>query len=1075
MPGNPGAAAGGGDGIDPTIAPFTADHTPQPGSTTSVTGTGTDPGLSGTGADRAPGVPAAEVANRRGGLPGGPDRAFAPDGLDADQTVAPEAADPDRTVAPGPADPDETRPPDPAAERTFAPVAADGEVTFPPGGRTSAAGGALPPGTKLGTRYTILKLLGRGGMGAVYQAYDDELGVAVAIKTILTGEGSDEYTRRDQVSRFKSELLLARQVTHKNVVRIHDLGEFRGLKYITMSYVAGETLTSLIRRVGPLPVPQALALARQIADGMAAAHEVGVVHRDLKPDNVMVTPDGQALIMDFGIASSSETARDGGQIVGTISYMAPEQATGRPVDVRADIYAYGLICYDMLLGRRRLKAYEQPMDELRARFEAPPPALRNARVDVPLALETIVMKALQPAPEARFADVLALRDALSSLTDDGELKPIEVPKKRWPAVAASVLVTAMAASAGWWYVTPPVVVEKAPVSVLVADFENKTGDPVFDGVVEQALGLGIESASFVTQYPRRDALRVAAGIKPDARLDEQTARLVALREGVARVLVGTVEPDGSQFRITARLLAGGNEEAPDEPTLSVRAPDRNGVLAAVGRLAGEVREALGDEKVGEAIAGTQETFTAASLEAAAAYAKAQELQVAGRVEAAIGQYQETLRLDPEMGRAYSGLAAQYTNLGRTADAEANYQQALARLDRMTDREKYRTRGSYYLFARKPELAAQEFRALVQAYPADSTGLSNLALASFYRRDMTTALDEGRRAAAIFPNNVLRRSNAALYALYAGRFDEAIDAAAAVHALNPSHVKAFVARALSQLALGRVDEARASYQALAATGAAGASFAAAGLADLAMFEGRFADAASTLVPAIEADLAAQNVTGAALKRVALARVRLAQGDTVAAAREAQAALATAESDTIRAAAGLVLAVDGREGPAEQLAGTLATRLEADPQAYGRLILAELALARGRPREAVEYAREAQKLSDTWLGRVLLGRAYLGISAFPEAYTELEAALKRVGEAAAVFLDDVPTLALLPPTYVYMGQAQAGLGSPASSSSFATYVELRGGGDPHPMLAEARARMTRPDPSAAPVAPPRPPAP
>ncbi|MEP7118621.1 MAG: serine/threonine-protein kinase, partial [Acidobacteriota bacterium] len=358
MPIEPAAGAGAGGDFDPTIAPFTADHTPNPSTTTSITGIESAVGLGALGPD---------------------------------ETVASAAIDRDRTIDTGVGDPDQTRPPDAAdLDRTYAPATADGDLTFPPGGAPPEPGGALPPGTKLGTRYTILKLLGRGGMGAVYQAYDDELEVAVAIKTILTGKGSDEFTRRDQVSRFKSELLLARQVTHKNVVRIHDLGEFRGLKYITMSYVAGETLTALIKRVGPLPVPQALALARQIADGIAAAHAVGVVHRDLKPDNVMVTPDGQALIMDFGIASPSESAKGGGEIVGTISYMAPEQATGQPVDARADIYAYGLICYDMLLGRQRLKKHEKPMDELRARFAAAPAAVRTVRSDVPEAFESVV-------------------------------------------------------------------------------------------------------------------------------------------------------------------------------------------------------------------------------------------------------------------------------------------------------------------------------------------------------------------------------------------------------------------------------------------------------------------------------------------------------------------------------------------------------------------------------------------------------------------------------------------------------------------------------------------------------------
>ncbi len=1015
MPNDPDALTGLGEDAPP-LPPFTADRTPQPSATTSIT-------------DALPLGGVRRVVD-------------------------------DETRAPAP------RPGEPDWDRTFAAAPGDdAERTIAPPNSAYVPGAPLLPGTKLGTRYTILKTLGQGGMGAVYQAYDDDLGVAVAIKTILQAESADEHTLRDQVNRFKSELLLARQVTHKNVVRIHDLGEVSGLKYITMSYVAGDTLAARIARSGPMPVAETLALARQIADGMAAAHEVGVVHRDMKPENVMVTADGQALIMDFGIASSSQHgATDSGQIVGTIAYMSPEQATGRTVDVRADLYAFGLIVYDMLLGRTRQQPFATPIEELRSRFEVPPPAIRAQRPEVPAALEAVVMRCVQPAVADRYADTPALIAALNALNDDGTLRPVEVPKKRWPAVAASVVATALVGALAWWYVTPPVVVDKAPVSVLIADFQNRTGEPVFDGVVEQALAPGIESASFVTAYPRRDAQRVAAGITAGATLDERMARLVALREGVARVLVGAVDRAGNGYRITARLIDGTSEQAPEVASLTVEAADRSAVLSSVGRLAGDVREALGDDQV-EHGAGASESFTAASLEAAAAYAKAQELQSAGREEDAIAQYRETLRLDPDMGRAYSGLAARYANLGRTSEADANYQEALARLDRMTDREKFRTRGSYYLFSRKPDLAAQEFRALVKAYPADSTGLSNLALVSFYQRDMAEALDQGRRAAAIFPNNVLRRSNVSLYAMYAGKFDEAIEASTAVHALNPSHVKAFVSRALSQLALGHPDEARTTYEALAATGAAGASFASAGLADLAMYQGRFADAATLLLAGIDADAAAGNATAAARKRVALAEVRLAQGNGAAAVKEAEAALAAVEADTVKAAAGRVLAAAGRGPQAELVAGALATRLEADPQAYGRLILAELALARGQPRQAVDYARDAQKLADTWPGRVLLGRAYLGLSAFPEAYTEIEAAQKRLGEATAVYLDDVPTLGgVLPPVQYAMGLAQTGLRSPAAGGSFAAYVAMRGAGDPHPLLDAARQRATASEASA-----------
>jgi tetratricopeptide (TPR) repeat protein len=934
----------------------------------------------------------------------------------------------------------------------------DPELTHLPKPSTYTAGAPLVPGTKLGPRYTVLKLLGRGGMGAVYQAYDDELGVAVAIKTILHDAGSDAYTRQDQVSRFKSELLLARQVSHKNVVRIHDIGEVEGLKYITMSYVAGETLAALVRRVGPLPVPQALALARQIAEGMAAAHEVGVVHRDLKPDNVMVTRDGQALIMDFGIAHSPDTSPRHPErgMVGTIPYMAPEQTRAGVVDARADIYAFGLMVYDMLLGPQRRKAFTDPMEELRSRLNAAPPPVRAVRADVPEAFEAVIARATRPKPSDRYADTQELRAALAALTDTGHLRPVERPRAQWPAAVASVAVTLLAATGAWWWFAPRPEVQHAPVSVLVADFENRTGDPVFDGVVEQALGLGIEGASFVTVFPRRDGLRVAAAIKPGATLDEQTARLVALREGLSLVLAGSVERSGSGYRISARALQGGDEAAAPLHTLSIDAADRNAVLDGVGRLAGDLREALGDTEVPSGNPMANESFTAATLEAAHAYASAQELQWAGKVEEAIGQYRQAIALDPDMGRAYAGLAAQYANLGRTDEAETTYQEALARIDRMTDREKFRTRGSYYLFARKPDLATQEFTSLVKAFPADSSGLGNLALAAFYKRDMAQALDQGRKAAELFSKNVLRRSNVALYAMYAGQFDQAIAEADLVHQLNPRHVKAFVARALSHLALDRVPDALATYDALAGVGAAGESFAAAGRADVAHYEGRLADAAALLNAGIVADAAQGNMSAASSKRIALAEVRLAQNDLAAAAREADAAAQSGESDVIRAGAGLVLAAAGRTNQAELLAGSLATRLEADPQAYARLVLAEVALQRKDARRAIEYAREAQKLSDTWLGRTLLGRAYLAARAFPEAYSELEAALKRRGEATSIYLDDVPTYRHLAPVHYAMGLAQEGLRSPAAAASFKTYLAIKARGEEVGFVADARER-------------------
>ena len=203
----------------------------------------------------------------------------------------------------------------------------------PPVGRTLVAG-PLTAGQAFGPRYHIIRVLGAGGMGVVYQAWDAELGVAVALKVIRPEVLHDIESAREVERRFKRELVLARQVTHKHVVRIHDLGELDGIKYLTMPFVEGENLADRLRAAGKLPVAQSLAIAKQIASGLEAAHEIGVVHRDLKPENIMISADDCALIMDFGIArsvggGSTATATALGAVIGTLEYMAPEQAQGQ--------------------------------------------------------------------------------------------------------------------------------------------------------------------------------------------------------------------------------------------------------------------------------------------------------------------------------------------------------------------------------------------------------------------------------------------------------------------------------------------------------------------------------------------------------------------------------------------------------------------------------------------------------------------------------------------------------------------------------------------------------------------------
>ena len=438
--------------------------------------------------------------------------------------------------------------------------------------------GPFQAGQQVGPRYTILKLLGIGGMGAVYQAFDHELGVAVAIKVIRPGAQSDATVAKELETRFKRELVLARQVTHKYVVRIHDLGEIDGIKYLTMPFVEGETLAQVLRKQETLPLARVIKISQQIAQGLAAAHDKGVVHRDLKPENIMIETvsedpvpnSGDALIMDFGIARSVEhgaTQTAAGSVIGTLEYMAPEQAQGKQVDQRADQYALGLIIYDMLVGRVRTANRDNPMTELLARMSAAPPPPRSIKAEIPPSAQ----RHRRPAARTGIRTSASRRRTIWWRRSSGWRRTDRLRSDIHEVIvhdapARSKLAMARGLSSSWSgprrafccrAARRPVSAAHDPISVLIGDFENRTGDPMFDGVVEQALSLGIEGASFINSFSRRDAMRAAEAIKPGSKLDEQTSRLVAFRENLGLAVVGAIEPKGSGYHITIKGVGAG--------------------------------------------------------------------------------------------------------------------------------------------------------------------------------------------------------------------------------------------------------------------------------------------------------------------------------------------------------------------------------------------------------------------------------------------------------------------------------------------------------------------------------------
>jgi serine/threonine protein kinase/tetratricopeptide (TPR) repeat protein len=1025
-------------------------------------------------------------ATKAPAAPGGqPDEtgAIAPiAGKDDDATVAPPAAaaredDDDATVAPAVAG--LRRPPRPPAR----PSRPAGPPAGPPPAGPQGDTGPLHIGHQFG-RYTIIRLLGIGGMGAVYQAWDEELEVPVALKVIRPDTFSDRAAAAEIERRFKRELLLARQVTHRNVVRIHDLGDRDGIKYITMSYVHGVDLAAVLKQEGALPVPRVLRILRGVVSGLLAAHEAGIVHRDLKPANIMVeNATDEPLIMDFGIArvatpdvaavaggasafpgleasfgatGITTNATVAGAIVGTVTYMAPEQARAQEVDQRADLYALGLIVYDLLLGGKRL-AGVNAFEDLQRRMETPPADLHALAPEVPAALARMVMRCLAVDPAERWPSTKAFGAALETLDANGTpLPPIKRLTLRHYAVAAMLTLSMVGAT--YWAARPgPQAPPPEPMSVLVANFEDPTRDPLFRDTVENALATGMEGASFITSYPRQTAARLAQQISPGSGLTPEAANLVAVREGIKVVLAGAIAPAGSGYTVRVRALDPASAKEIAQATAT--APSKDRVLAAVAEAAAELRGSLGDTTPESARVAAMETVTAGSLEALAAYNEAQELARNSKLQEALAAYQRAIALDPDFGRAYSGMAVVYDDLKDEARKSAAYEEALKRVDKMTEREKYRTLGTYYLIvARNYEKAIENYETLVKLYPADTAGHGNLGVAYMLTGNPQRAVEEVQQLLKVYPRNQRQRRNLAMYLMYSGQFDEAIREAAAITKESPTFTIGYLPIALSQLAKGDAAGAEATFAQMATLGEVGESLARLGRVDMAMYQGRYTDADRIVTEALGTDLEARNAPALAQDYLAQAQIALALGQRARAMEAARRAVQSSSHEGVLLPAALVLVDTGRYDEARALARQLENMLQVQTTAFARIITAQIALREDRYGDAVEALRDSIKRRDTWFARFLLGRTYAEKERFAEAMGELDSAVKRRGEVTDVFINDTPTLRYLPEAFYWLARSQQAMGVPEARASYETFLALRAtAAPPDPLAADARKRL------------------
>ncbi len=919
----------------------------------------------------------------------------------------------------------------------------------------------LRPGTVLGRRYEILQILGEGGMGAVYRARDREVNRMIALKVIrpeLTGNSAI-------LDRFKQELVLSHQVTHKNVVRIYDMGDADGIKFITMEYIEGQDLRSLIAQQKIFQPEDAVEIMRQVCRALEAAHAVGVIHRDLKPQNIMRDKQGRVVVMDFGLArllDSEGGMTQTGAIVGTMEYMSPEQGLGKPLDERSDLFAVGLIFYELLTGKMPYKADSALASLVKRTHERAAPVSEES-ASIPRALSDIVGKCLEPKVQDRYQHVGEILTDLEAWQGGRAAATLKFPDSsrpwgqtipwHWVGAVAAVLVLAFAGVMlrGRFTIVSPA--KSHAVSVLVADFTNHTGDPVFDGTLEPMFNVALEGASFINAYSRESARKLAQKLPhPSDKLDEQAARLVAVGESVSAVISGDVTFRGDEYTVSAIALDAvtGNVLANAE----VSAANKEAIPHEIPKLVAPIRKALGDvTPESEQFHALSGAFNIGSLEALHVDAMGVQQQYAGKYQEALQSFSKAVEADPNFAAAYAGMAAMAENLGKREDAERYIKLAMQHEDRMTERERSRTRGLYYAKMGDWQKCIDEYTQLVSRYPADRVGHVNLAICYAQSRNIPKAIEESKRAVELVPKGAQPRLNLAFYSSLGGDFPAGErEARAALELSHSAPGYLFVAEA--QLGQGQLSQAAETYHTLQKLNASGASIASSGLADLAAYQGRFADAVPILEKSAAVDLAAKDAENAATKYAALGRIQLWRGERQLALEAAGKAFALNQAVSVRFLAAQIYADAGELAKAQKLASSLAPDLKTEPQVYGKIIEAKIALKRGDKRAGINTLLEANKLLDTWIGHLELGRAYLDAGLFVEADSEFDRCIRRRGEAMELFQDNVPTYAVFPAVYYYQGRVREGLKSPGSVESYRNYLAIRGPSTEDPLVAEVR---------------------